>query len=154
MTITSPVFSDESPTIPTIYTCDGEAISPPLIFQDVPTEAQSLTLLMEDPDIPRTLRPDGMFNHWVVYNLPASTHLLAEAEPVPGMLGKNTRGDLAYRGPCPPDREHRYIFTLYALDTMLALDPGAEKETVIAAMQGHILDQAQLVGRYDRPRAP
>lgn len=149
LTITSPAFSHNG-TIPALYTCDGKNISPELIFSEVPANAKSLALTMEDPDVPRTIRPDGMWNHWVVWNVPTNTHGIGEGKVPPGIVGANSRGLSAYGGPCPPDREHRYIFTLYALDLMLSLPPGSTKEELLQTLAPHIIEKAQLIGRYNR----
>jgi len=149
MIITSPAFQ-QGASIPSQYTCDGSNTHPTLLFSDIPEGAQSLALLMDDPDVPKTLRPDGMWDHWVVFNMPAQTREISEGARANGVYGKNTGGKNEYGGPCPPDREHRYFFKLYALDTMLDLPEGASKKDVEQAMQGHILAQAELMGVYDR----
>ncbi len=105
---------------------------------------------MEDPDVPKNIRPDGMWDHWVVWNIPPETKIIPEGSIPPGIVGKNSRGDLAYGGPCPPDREHRYFFKLFSLDTLLNLPNTAIKKDLETAMQGHILSQTELVGRYAR----
>lgn len=152
MRITSTAFGAGS-SIPARYTCDDGEESPPLAIEGVPEGAASLALVMEDPDVPKTLRADGLYVHWVLYDIPAATRAVPEGG-TPGTLGQNTAGERAYAGPCPPPqyepREHRYVFTLYALDTMLGLREGASKEELLTAMEGHILGTAQLVGRYAR----
>lgn len=147
MRISSPVFEHEG-SIPAKYTCEGENVSPPLVFSDVPDRAKSLVLIMEDPDVPKELRQDGMWDHWIVFNIDPMTRDVAEASDPPGTLGVNTRGENAYGGPCPPDGEHRYFFKLYALDAELSLPTGAAKAQVEMAMQEHVLASAQLMGRY------
>lgn len=149
MNITSPVF-DQTELIPSLYTCDGEDISPPLQFSNVPPGAKSLVLIMEDPDVPKTLRADGRWDHWVVCNIPPTTTEIPEGEEPSGVPGAGTSGSTHYQGPCPPDREHRYFFKLYALDVILNLSTGVSKKDVEQAMRGHILAQAELVGRYER----
>lgn len=134
--------------IPATYARDGANINPPLMFSDVPERAKSLVLIMEDPDVPREIRPDGMFDHWVVFNIDPSTREVKEGSPPPGVMGANTRGELAYSGPLPPHGEHRYVFKLYALDAELSLPSGAGKAQVQLAMQEHVLATAQLIGRY------
>ena len=151
MKIESSAFENNG-TIPEKYTCDGENISPPLEFTGIPNNAVSLVLLMDDPDVPTSLRPDGMFDHWVVWNIPAGTQGIAEGQVPDGVEGKNTAGGNGYTGPCPPDREHRYFFKLYALDTTLELSPDSVKKDVEALMKGHVLEEAEIVGRYDRSR--
>ena len=137
-------------SIPLQYTCDGANTNPPLSFSDVPEKTQSLVLIMEDPDVPVSIRPDGMWDHWVVFNIPPETREIGEGAEPKGIQGMTTFGKTGYGGPCPPDREHRYFFKLYALDAMLDLPEGATKEEVITAMEGHILSSAELVGKYNR----
>jgi Raf kinase inhibitor-like YbhB/YbcL family protein len=151
MTLKSSVFEDEG-VIPSKYTCDGENINPPFYISDVPDDAKSLVLIMEDPDVSKKFRPDGIFDHWVVFNMPASTISIDEGQDAPGIYGSNTSGKAQYTGPCPPDREHRYIFSLYALDTDLSLETGAMKKDVLEAMEGHSLAETELVGRYNRKK--
>lgn len=150
MKLGSPAFEHEG-TIPSKYTCDGENISPPLKVADVPEGAKSLVLIMDDPDVPKNLRPDGMWDHWLVWNIPPETTEIIEGQGPKGVIGKNTGGKFGYQGPCPPDREHRYFFKLYALDTILDLSmETTTKSDLEAAMQNHILSQAELMGRYNR----
>jgi len=149
--------------IPSAYTCDlpaspgqagGTTTNPPLQIAGVPQEAKSLALIMDDPDVPKQVKPDGMFDHWVLFNIPANTTEIGEGK-APGVQGANGAGKAAYTGPCPPKQyepsEHRYFFKLYALDTVLDLEAGATKAQVEQAMEGHILAQTQLIGRYKRP---
>ncbi|PIS03177.1 MAG: YbhB/YbcL family Raf kinase inhibitor-like protein [Chlamydiae bacterium CG10_big_fil_rev_8_21_14_0_10_42_34] len=149
MLLLSSAFSDQG-IIPSIYTCEGEKINPPLEFMDVPSEAKSLTLIMDDPDVPKTLRADGMFDHWVVFNIPPTTCKIEQNKKPPGIEGKNTAGENRYYPPCPPDREHRYFFKLYALDKKLDLTHNATKKEVENAMQGHIIEQCVLIGLYEK----
>lgn len=136
--------------IPREYTCDGDERTPPLRFINVPPEARSLALVMYDPDVPRTMRADGNWDHWLVWNIsPTSTGIYA-GEDVGGVEGTGTGGVVGYQGPCPPDREHRYFFVLYALDTMLDLPKGASRAELEDAMKGHVITQAELIGRYER----
>lgn len=151
MELRSPAFKQEG-TIPSKYTCDGEDISPELFIDHVPKEAKSLVLIMDDPDVPLSLRRDGMWDHWIVFNIPPHCNHFKENHPIEGTYGKNSIGSLSYQGPCPPDREHRYFFKAYALDALLSLKSGATKQDVQKAMQGHILDQALLVGKYKRKK--
>lgn len=151
MDIRSPAFFIGS-TIPFKYTCDGENISPPLLWEAPPQGTKSFALIVDDPDA-----PDGTFTHWVVYNLPADTRELPEGVtkeptlPDGGIQGKNSFGELGFGGPCPPKNgAHRYFFKIFALDQPLDLPPGASKEQVIAAIEGHVLDKAELMGRYAR----
>ena len=149
MKLTSDAFNDGA-IIPSRFTCEGLNHSPPLTFHDVPKNTKSLALIMDDPDVPSFIRPDCMFDHWVVFDLsPYLPGLLENASP-PGTHGQNTAGENKYYGPCPPDREHRYFFKLYALDTRLELPTGARKRQVERAMEGHILAEATLMGRYEK----
>lgn len=136
--------------IPSKYTCDGSNLSPALYFENVPKEAQSLVLIVEDPDTPKDVRPDGLWIHWVVFNIePTETKVEAGSMPT-GIPGRNTGGSGKYEGPCPGSGEHRYFFKLFALDTKLDLSPGATAEEVNRAMRGHVVEKAELVGRYSR----
>jgi hypothetical protein len=103
---------------------------------------------MEDPDVPKELRDDGLWIHWIVYNMAPDCKGILEHSSPPGDHGKGTNGRTAYMGPAPPDREHRYFFTLYALDIATDWDKGLTKEEVVSAMEGHILEKAQLMGKY------
>lgn len=155
LTLSSPAFQPNAP-IPSRYTCNGDNISPPLEWSGVPEETQTFVLLCDDPDVPRTLRADGMYDHWVLFNIPSFVTGLPEnikTLPAGAIQGQNTGHKLGYTGPCPPDRQHRYFFKLFALDTSLALPQGATKAEVVAAMQGHILAQTELMGVYEQPRA-
>jgi len=146
--------------IPSRFTCDADppagGTSPPLSWSGVPAGAQSLALLVDDPDIPQVFKDQrgiDSFDHWTLFNIPPATTQIA-ASSTAGVSGANGAGASAYTGPCPPPEyepsEHRYFFRLYALDTMLDLQPGASKADVLTAMQGHIIEQAELVGRYKR----
>ncbi|MDP3991473.1 MAG: YbhB/YbcL family Raf kinase inhibitor-like protein [Candidatus Colwellbacteria bacterium] len=156
MKLESSVFEHEG-AIPAKYTCDGENISPPMKISDVPQGTESLVLIMDDPDVPKSIRPDGVWDHWLVWNIPPETNEITEGQDLRAgkqgqwAVGKNTSSRLGYQGPCPPDREHRYFFKLYALDTVLDLSPETTtKSDLEAAMQSHILSQAELMGRYNR----
>ena len=148
--MTSTAFTEGKP-IPSLYTCDGRDISPLLAWTDPPAGTKSFALINDDPDAPM-----GTWVHWVVYNMPASTRTLPEAFPADKEHADGTRqgmtdfGRIGYGGPCPPSGTHRYFFKLYTLDTLLSLPLGATKSTLEAAMQGHILGQAQLMGTYRR----
>lgn len=144
MKLTSPAFQDNM-HIPSKYTCDGDDLSPPLSISDVPSSAKSLALVMDDPDA-----PVGTWDHWVVFNISASTKDIQRGTEPKGIAGKNSWGRTGYGGPCPPSGTHRYFFKLYALDTMLDVPEGSTKKDVEKAMQGHIVAQAQLMGKYKR----
>ena len=153
-------------TIPVLYSCHGDNLSPPLTWTGVLEGSETLALLVDDPDS----RPPG-FVHWVIYDIPAPSTGLAEGVPGGAELADGSRqgsNDFApygpgtfpggaekrlvgYDGPCPPGGEHRYVFTLYALDTPLELPVGATMAEVEAAMEGHILAQAELTGRFAPP---
>jgi Raf kinase inhibitor-like YbhB/YbcL family protein len=138
-------------SIPYKYTCDGADVSPPLEWSGIPRGTASFALVADDPDA-----LGGTWVHWVLYNIPSEKRSLAEALqtqaefPDGSKHGKNSAGHLGYNGPCPPEGEHRYFFKLYALDTVLNLGPGASKEQLLSAMKGHILEQAELMGKFKR----
>ncbi len=147
--------------IPERYTCEGDDISPPLTWQNVPEGTESLVLIVDDPDA-----PNGTFTHWVVYNIPPLTNALPEgfspredqAEGAQEDLreGRNDFGKVGYGGPCPPTRDdaHRYHFRLYALDTNLNLAPGANRGQLFELMHDHVLDETELVGAFERSLGP
>lgn len=147
--ISSTAFSDGK-VIPVEYSCQGKNSNPPLEFSNVPPESKSLVLIMDDPDVPRSILPDGLFVHWLVWNIPPTTSSIAADSIPPGVSGNNGRATLGYTGPCPPNGEHRYYFRLYALDTELVLSSGSTKADLLGAMEGHILDRAELMGRFSK----
>ena len=149
MELTSSAFENEG-SIPIKHTCDGQNISPPLRISAVPSKARSLVLIMDDPDVPKNIRKDGMFDHWVVFNIPPDTREIPEGQEPEGIPGKGTSGKTGYYGPCPPDREHRYFFKLYALDTILDIPANSDKRTVEQAMTDRVIDRAFLMGVYER----
>ncbi|MBI5962875.1 MAG: YbhB/YbcL family Raf kinase inhibitor-like protein [Chloroflexi bacterium] len=146
--ISSPAFKSGE-AIPSDFSCDGRDISPALTWTDPPAGTQSFALIMDDPDAPM-----GTWVHWVLYNIPASTHDLKEGTPpIPqlsdgSLQGKTSSGSNGYHGPCPPSGTHRYFFKLYALDTMLSLSTNPDKEELLGAMEGHILANAELMGTF------
>ena len=144
MTITSPAFS-EGEAIPTKFSCDGDDVSPELNWSGIPEGTASLALIMDDPDA-----PVGLWVHWVLFNLPPDSAGLAEGAAGVGLDGLNSWSTTGYGGPCPPGGTHRYFHKLYALDTNLELEAGASKDALEAAMDGHILAQAELMGTYTR----
>ncbi len=147
LTLTSSAFNAGT-AIPARYTCDDADVTPPLTIAGVPPGAKSLALIMDDPDAPA-----GTWDHWLLYNLPPDTAGLAEdlrALPQGARLGKNSWGRTAWGGPCPPRGSHRYFFRLYALDQNLSLPEGATKRQILAAIDGHVLAQAELMGTYTR----
>lgn len=137
--------------IPAAYSCDGENISPRLTWTNPPDGPLSFALILDDPDA-----PVGTWVHWVLFNIPAEARSLPESigpDPVltnGAVHGSNSWNSIGYGGPCPPGGEHRYFFKLYALDIVLELEVGATKERVLAAMEGHILAQTDLMGTYSR----
>lgn len=148
-TLQSPAFG-EGDTIPRRYTCEGEDVSPELRWQDAPANAQSFALIMDDPDA-----PSRTFTHWVLFDIPSDRTSLSEGLPAGdiGTAGQNGFGTAGYGGPCPPPGHgpHRYFFTLYALDTdTLNLSSGTSRAEVEQALKGHVIGQAQLMGRYER----
>jgi Raf kinase inhibitor-like YbhB/YbcL family protein len=150
MKLTSPAFG-EGEMIPKKYTCDGDNLSPPLAWSGVPQNAQALALIADDPDA-----PSGTWVHWVVFNLrPGSAGLpegitASRAPEEAAVQGTNSFRKVGYGGPCPPPGTHRYFFKLYALDGPLALAANATAQDVQAAIQGHVLAEGQLMGRYKR----
>lgn len=149
MKLTSPQFENNG-RIPSKYTCEGEDINPPLAISDIPAGAKSLVLIMDDPDIPVPVRGENVWDHWIKFNIPPTTTTIAEGEEPEGVSGQGTSGNLKYHGPCPPDREHRYFFKLYALDTELGLPEGANKKEVEEALRGHVIADATLIGLYEK----
>lgn len=147
----SPDFR-QGENIPRQFTCDGADVSPALSWQSPPPNTKSLVLVLRDSD-----SLFGSFVHWILYNLPPGSNNIAEALPQPELLpdgskqGVNGDDAIGYAGPCPPGKSpHRYVFTVYALDTMLTLPPRADKRQLTKAMKGHILAAGQLMGRYHR----
>jgi len=149
LTLTSPTFENNS-RLSSKHTCDGENINPPLEISGVEEKAQSLVLIMEDPDVPKFVREDGMWNHWLKFNIPTSITEIKEGQEPAGGSGLTTSKTLKYTGPCPPDQEHRYFFKLYSLDIVLSLPDGVTKEEIKQAMENHILQKTILMGRYQR----
>lgn len=142
--IKSPAF-ENGRAIPKKYTCDGADVSPALTFVGVPSQAKSLAIIMDDPDA-----PFGVFDHWVVWNIPPETPGLKEGARL-GVQGKNDFSVLGYRGPCPPPgKPHRYMFRVYALNTLLNLPEGSSKEELEKGMENHVLAVGELMGTYHR----
>ncbi len=150
MKITSSEFS-HGEYIPKKYTCNGDNINPTLIFENVPSNAKSLVLIVDDPDVPVVLREDRMYDHWVLYNINPKTTEILENNVSKAVVGVNTNNEPKYQGPCPPDTIHRYFFKLYALDMLLDLEEGATKKEVELAMEGHVIEEAKLIGLYEQP---
>jgi len=146
MNIISPAFKDQE-KIPGKYSCQGAGVNPPLSFVNVPSNTKSLALLIEDPDA-----PSGTFDHWVIFNIPKGTKEIKEGiAPAGANLGSNSIGKNTYVSPCPPPgNPHHYIFTLYALNTVLPLKNGATKTEIKKAMNHHLLAEAKITGLYQR----
>ena len=142
MKLTSPAF-EHNKSIPAKYTCQGEDINPPLVIEDIPGEAKSLALIMDDPDAPM-----GIWVHWVVYDIGIISRI--EENSIPGKQGANDFRRKDYGGPCPPSGTHRYFFKIYALDKKLGLEEGISKASLEKAIQGHILQEAELIGLYKK----
>ena len=129
MKLTSSGFENEG-KIPSKYTCDGKNTNPPLTIAEVPKGTKSLALIMDDPDVPKNIRKDGVWDHWIVFNIPPDLTEIKEGKEPQGTHGLGTGNNTEYYGPCPPDREHRYFFKLYALDCKLELLEKATKRDV------------------------
>jgi len=143
MKLTSSLFTHND-GFPERSTCDGKDVNPPLDIAGVLHKAESLALILRDPDA-----VEGIFIHWIMWNIdPETRHIKDDSVPDGAVLGKTTNGKTHYVGPCPPSGTHRYIFTLYALDTKIYLNEGDTVEQLNAAMEGHILAQTDLMAKY------
>lgn len=142
MKLTSKEFDHNGP-IPKKFTCQGADVNPSLNIENIPEGAKSLALIVDDPDAPM-----GTWVHWVVFDIPVISEIAQES--IPGKQGINDFGRRYWGGPCPPSGTHRYFFKIYALDSELGLEEGVSKEDLEGAMQGHILDQAELIGVYKK----
>jgi Raf kinase inhibitor-like YbhB/YbcL family protein len=152
--ITSPVFANNE-AIPSMYTCEGRNASPPLAWSGVPPNAKSLVLIVDDPDAPNPAAPNRTWVHWVVYDIPPATSGIKEATkslPQGAREGLNDSGQIGYSGPCPPIGRHRYFLKLYAVDTVLSDLKRPVKGQVEAAMKGHVIARAELVGTYQKKK--
>lgn len=152
--ITSPAFSDQG-AIPSKYTCEGDDLSPPLQWTGAPEGTKSFALIMDDPDAPDPAKPQRVYVHWVVYNIPATVKGFDENAwkgklPSGTQTGTNDWGKQAWGGPCPPIGRHRYFFKIYALDTTVSGLSSPSKKDIEDAIKGHILAQAQLMGTYQK----
>jgi Raf kinase inhibitor-like YbhB/YbcL family protein len=142
--ITSPSFENGG-LIPVKHTCDDQNTNPPLKIENTPEGTESIVLLMEDHD-----SPSGTWDHWITFNLPPNTTEILDGYEPGGISGKGTSGNLDYFGPCPPDGEHEYIFTVFALNSKLDLEEGVSKDEIMKEMEGKIISQAVLKGLYSR----
>jgi Raf kinase inhibitor-like YbhB/YbcL family protein len=152
--VTSSAFQ-QGGAIPSKYTCEGQDISPPLAWSGVPNNARSIAMIVDDPDAPDPAKPQRVYVHWVVYNIPVAINSLSENASKSGMpkgavQGKNDWGKAEYGGPCPPIGRHRYFFKVYALDTDLTGLTAPTKADVERAMKGHIVDNGELMGTYQK----
>jgi Raf kinase inhibitor-like YbhB/YbcL family protein len=145
LSVKSPAFENNN-FIPAKYTCDGDDVNPPLTIEGISEGTKTLALIVDDPDAPM-----GTWDHWIVWNIPATTSKIEE-NTVPGTEGMNDFRRRSYGGPCPPSGTHRYFFKVYALDAKLDLSPTSRKRNVEKAMQGHVLAKGELVGLYRRSR--
>jgi Raf kinase inhibitor-like YbhB/YbcL family protein len=154
MHIDSPAFPPQG-DIPAQYTCEGADTAPPLRWRDVPAGTRSLALIVDDPDAPDPAKPQRTWVHWVLYDIPPQSSGLPEGGKAPegAREGLNDWKRAGYGGPCPPIGKHRYFFKLYALDTLLTQLQQATKAQLEAAMQGHVLAQAQMIGLYQKHQA-
>ena len=155
MTITSTAFAPAG-EIPELYTCEGRDISPPLAWSGVPPGTKSLVLIVDDPDAPDPKAPKMTWVHWILFNMLPSASGLPEAVSTTGLPagtgeGVNNWNRTGYGGPCPPIGRHRYYHKLYALDTRVTLDRPTKKQ-LEAAMQGHVLASAEVMGTYQKRR--
>jgi Raf kinase inhibitor-like YbhB/YbcL family protein len=146
MKITSSAFQ-QGGKIPSKFSCDGANTNPPLQISDVPPEAKSLLLIVDDPDA-----PSGLFTHWAVWNISPHTTAIAEGSTPKGVQGTNDFGKSGYGGPCPPSGAHRYYFKIFALDWELDLPSSAKRSQLDTAMKGHVIAQGELMGRYSRKK--
>lgn len=156
LTLSSPAFADGD-SIPIRYTCEGEDISPPLSWEGVPKETKSLVLIVDDPDAPDPETPMMTWVHWILYNIPPDETGLpgavgSDSLPTGTEEGVNDWNRTGYGGPCPPVGRHRYFHKLYALDKVLTVMDKPDKSQVEAAMKGHVLAEAELVGTYQKSR--
>lgn len=143
--VTSIGFS-EGETIPKKYTCEGENVNPPLKIENIPDDAKSMVVIMDDPDA-----PDGTWTHWALFNIiPGDCMAKIEENSIPGKLAANDFGTIEYGGPCPPSGEHRYFFRVFALNTMLNLEEGISRSDLDVAMGGHVLGQGELMGKFSK----
>jgi len=142
--ISSTVFADNG-KIPKKYTCDGAGVSPPLKISNVPKNAKSLALTLDDPDAPA-----GTFTHWVVWGISTKKAQLGEGEKKGFVEGTTSLGKPGYVAPCPPSGVHRYVFKIFALDSRVDISAKSTKQELAATMQNHIIQTATLVGKYSR----
>lgn len=145
MIITSPAFANEQ-LMPSEFTCEGEGVNPPLNIAEVPPDAKSLMLIVDDPDA-----PTGLFTHWILWNIPPTVSFIdTDSVPAGAIEGENSLGDVGYTPPCPPTGVHHYVFHLFALSNSLSFKEGTDRVSVEDAMQQYIIDRAEIVGQYKK----
>lgn len=142
LVVKSPAFA-HGHYIPVTYTCEGENINPGLFVEGIPEKTRSFALILVD-----TSAAFGVFDHWILWNIPA--HGKIEENSAPGITGANSRNETNYTGPCPPNGIHEYHFKMYALNTLLNLPAGSDKQALLKAMNGHILAQGELIGLFQK----
>jgi Raf kinase inhibitor-like YbhB/YbcL family protein len=142
LTVQSPAFANKN-YIPPRFTCEGLNINPGLMIGDIPGNTQSLALIIDDPD-----SPNGVFDHWIIWNIPVTKTI--KENSAPGIQGKNGRSENKYTGPCPPNGIHEYHFRVYALDDKIDLPKNSDKNTLLKAMEGHIISSGELIGLYKK----
>lgn len=149
MKLSSSVFKNED-VLPEKYTCLDENVNPPLKITEAPKETKSLVLIMEDPDA-----PSGLWTHWLVWNIkPDTKEILEDNVPPEAVLGTNDFSKIEYSGPCPPSGTHRYFFKVFALDVILNVSEGADRDELEEAMEDHVLDSSELVALFSKDNAP
>ena len=155
MELTSPAFTG-APRSRLEYAREGGGAFPVLRLTGVPAQTRSLAIIVHDPDLPKSRRPSGIFDHWVVWNLPPDTSIITDPAGIPGVVGSNSRGEHGYVPPAPPpgDGSHRYYFRAYALDTDLGLPESTDRDGLLDAMSGHVIAEAELMGRYQSRATP
>jgi Raf kinase inhibitor-like YbhB/YbcL family protein len=145
--LSTPAFK-QGEKIPSKYTCDAAGMNPALTFGGVPANTKQLVLTLHDPDVPKTLMPSGNFDHWMVWDIAPTSKGIAEGAG--SSMGMNGAGKAGYISPCPPDREHRYFFRLYAVDIPLTGKMFKDRAALEEAIKGHVLAQSELMGRYEK----
>ena len=148
ITIVSPAF-EAGGEIPEKYTCEGDDTVPPILIKDVPKEAKSLAIIMEDPDA-----PSGVWTHWVKWNMPPDTTKIEEDEEPMGVSCVGSSGNSSYEGPCPPSGRHNYVFRVYALDVILELETGDNRAALEKSMKGSVIAEGELTGLYGTSTTP
>jgi Raf kinase inhibitor-like YbhB/YbcL family protein len=153
LALTSPAFPPNG-EIPTVHTCEGADTSPPLAWSGAPAGTKSFALVVDDPDAPDPAAPKQTWVHWVVFDLPSTTSSLAAGAALPAgaRAGRNDYGHDRWDGPCPPIGRHRYVHKLYALDVTVGDAGSLNKASLEKAMNGHVLEQTELVGTYQKKK--